>query len=123
MPGRSCASSCASTQLVAAAYAGVAGEGRVERAASASRASRPPCATRAARPRPRASGPTGVEAALGRRAGRAARPRRRGRRSSRDRAYRELLAGLIADAAAGESALLTMLDRPPTPTAFPGQPV
>lgn len=37
--------------------------------------------------------------------------------------WRELLAGLIADAAAGESALLTRLKRPPLPSAFPGQPV
>jgi hypothetical protein len=37
--------------------------------------------------------------------------------------YRELLAGLIADAAAGEAALLATLDQPPVPSAFPGQPV
>jgi hypothetical protein len=39
------------------------------------------------------------------------------------REYRELLAGLVADAAANQSALLLRLDRPPLPTAFPGQPV
>jgi hypothetical protein len=39
------------------------------------------------------------------------------------REYRELLAGLITDAAASQSALLLRLDRPPAPTAFPGQPV
>jgi hypothetical protein len=37
--------------------------------------------------------------------------------------YRELLAGLITGAAANQSALLLRLDRPPAPTAFPGQPV
>jgi hypothetical protein len=37
--------------------------------------------------------------------------------------WRELLAGLIVDAAAGESALLARLHRDPAPTAFPGQPV
>jgi hypothetical protein len=37
--------------------------------------------------------------------------------------YRELLAGLVTDAAANQSALLLRLDRPPAPTAFPGQPV
>jgi hypothetical protein len=40
-----------------------------------------------------------------------------------DPQWRALLAGLIADAAAGESALLALLERPPVPTAFPGQPV
>jgi hypothetical protein len=40
-----------------------------------------------------------------------------------DPAYRELLAGLIADAASSESALLTTLKRPAAPSAFPGQPV
>jgi hypothetical protein len=37
--------------------------------------------------------------------------------------WRELLAGLITDAAAGESALLARLNRPSAPTAFPGEPV
>jgi hypothetical protein len=37
--------------------------------------------------------------------------------------YRELLAGLVTDAAANQSALLLRLDRPPAPTAFPGEPV
>jgi hypothetical protein len=40
-----------------------------------------------------------------------------------DRESRELLAGLITDAAQAESALLARLGRPPSPTAFPGQPV
>jgi hypothetical protein len=40
-----------------------------------------------------------------------------------DRVYRELLAGLIADAAAAEAELLTTLDQPATTTAFPGEPV
>jgi hypothetical protein len=39
------------------------------------------------------------------------------------REYRELLAGLIVDAAANQAALLLRLDRPPLPTAFPGEPV
>jgi hypothetical protein len=38
------------------------------------------------------------------------------------REHRELLAELIAGAAAHESALLTLLGRPPSPSAFPGQP-
>jgi hypothetical protein len=37
--------------------------------------------------------------------------------------YRELLAGLVTDAAANQSALLLRLGRPPAPTAFPGEPV
>jgi hypothetical protein len=37
--------------------------------------------------------------------------------------YRELLAGLITDAAANQSTLLIRLGRPPLPTAFPGEPV
>jgi hypothetical protein len=41
----------------------------------------------------------------------------------KDPEYRELLAGLIADAAAGEAALLTTLDQPAITTAFPGEPV
>jgi hypothetical protein len=39
------------------------------------------------------------------------------------REYRELLAGLIIDAASNQSALLILIGRPPAPTAFPGQPV
>jgi hypothetical protein len=41
----------------------------------------------------------------------------------KDPKYRELLASLIADAAAAESALLTTLKRPAAPSAFPGEPV
>jgi hypothetical protein len=37
--------------------------------------------------------------------------------------YRELLAGLVIGAAANQAALLLRLDRPPAPTAFPGEPV
>ncbi|HEY6888316.1 MAG TPA: hypothetical protein VI300_11065 [Solirubrobacter sp.] len=37
--------------------------------------------------------------------------------------YRELLSGLIVDAASAQSRLLAELGRPPLPTAFPGQPV
>jgi hypothetical protein len=39
------------------------------------------------------------------------------------REYRELLAGLVTDAAANQAALLLRLDRPPAATAFPGEPV
>jgi hypothetical protein len=39
------------------------------------------------------------------------------------RESRELLAGLVTDAAANQAALLLRLDRPPAPTAFPGEPV
>jgi hypothetical protein len=39
-----------------------------------------------------------------------------------EREHRELLAGLIAGAAADESALLTRLGHRPLPSAFPGQP-
>jgi hypothetical protein len=37
--------------------------------------------------------------------------------------HRELLSGLIVDAASAEARLLAELGRPPLPTAFPGQPV
>ena len=37
--------------------------------------------------------------------------------------WRELLADLVASSAAHETALLQMLERPPLPSAFPGQPV
>jgi hypothetical protein len=39
------------------------------------------------------------------------------------RPWRELQAGLIAGSAPYESAFLALLERPPSPTAFPGQPV
>jgi hypothetical protein len=41
----------------------------------------------------------------------------------RDPKWSELLGELIAGSAAHETALLVMLDRPPLPSAFPGQPV
>ena len=37
--------------------------------------------------------------------------------------WRELLAELVESSAAHETALLEMLERPPLPSAFPGQPV
>jgi hypothetical protein len=40
-----------------------------------------------------------------------------------DREHRQLLAGLVSDAAANQAALLVLLKRPPAPSAFPGQPV
>jgi hypothetical protein len=40
----------------------------------------------------------------------------------KDRASRELLAGLVAETAQAESELLTLLDQRPLQTAFPGQP-
>jgi hypothetical protein len=40
-----------------------------------------------------------------------------------DRATRALNADLVADCARSESALLIALERPPFPSAFPGQPV
>ncbi len=36
---------------------------------------------------------------------------------------RALNADLVADSARSESALLLVLDRPPLPSAFPGQPL
>ena len=39
-----------------------------------------------------------------------------------DRAMRALNADLVADSARSESALLLALERPPLPSAFPGQP-
>jgi rubrerythrin len=39
-----------------------------------------------------------------------------------EREFRALFADLVAEAAQHESALLTLLDRPAAPTAFPGQP-
>jgi hypothetical protein len=41
----------------------------------------------------------------------------------RDRDTRALLADLVAGSARSEAALLTLLDRPPAPSAFPGQPL
>ena len=75
-----------------------------------------------ATPRPAPSGATGVEAALAAEQA-ALRAHVAAVGQLEAPAYRELLAGLIADAAAGESALLTTLERPPAPSAFPGQPV
>ncbi len=109
------------TQLAAAAYAGVAGEGRVraqERVALLEAAVRDAGATPAAAP----SGPTGVAAALGAEQA-ALRAHVAAVGQLEKPVYRELLAGLIADAAAGEAALLTTLDQSATKTAFPGEPV
>ncbi|WP_157592265.1 hypothetical protein [Solirubrobacter soli] len=109
------------TQAVADAYSGVAGEGGV---GASRRVEKLEAALRAAGGTPPrvASGATGVEAALA-----AEQAALRGHVAAvgelEDPTYRELLAGLIADAAASESALLTMLKRPAAPTAFPGQPV
>jgi hypothetical protein len=109
------------TQAVAGAYAGVAGQGR---ASAEDRVRRLKVAVRGAggTPRTAPSGDTGLEAALA-----AESAALRGHVAAigqlQDRAYRELLAGLVIDAAAGESALLVLLKRPPAPTAFPGQPV
>ena len=41
----------------------------------------------------------------------------------RDPKWTELLGGLITSGAAHESALLELLERPPLPSAFPGQPI
>jgi hypothetical protein len=41
----------------------------------------------------------------------------------RDPKWTELLAGLITSGAAHETALLELLERPPLPSAFPGQPI
>jgi hypothetical protein len=109
------------TQAVAAAYAGVAGEGRVNAEA---RVARLEAAVRdaGATPRPAPSAATGVEAALAaEQAALRAHVAAVGELEAPE--YRELLSGLIADAAAGESALLTVLKRPAAPSAFPGQPV
>ena len=109
------------TQRVAAAYAGVAGEGRVN---AAERVDRVQAALRDAggTPSPAPSGPAGVEAALAAEQA-ALRAHVAAVGQLKAAPYRELLVGLIADAAAGESALLTELKRPPAPSAFPGQPV
>jgi hypothetical protein len=40
-----------------------------------------------------------------------------------ERRWRELLSGLVAGAAAGESGALALLGRPAVPESFPGQPV
>jgi len=109
------------TQRVAAAYAGVAGEGRVN---AAERVDRVQAALRDAggTPGPAPAGPAGVEAALAAEQA-ALRAHVAAVGQLKAAPYRELLVGLIADAAAGESALLTVLKRPPAPSAFPGQPV
>jgi hypothetical protein len=109
------------TQVVAAAYAGVAGEGRVNasrRVELLEAAVRESGGTPSAPP----AADTGVEAALAAEQT-ALRAHVAAVGDLKAPVYRELLAGLIVDAAAGESALLTMLDRPPAPSAFPGQPV
>ena len=109
------------TQRVAAAYAGVAGQGRVN---AAKRVDRLEAALRDAggTPGTAPSGPAGVEAALAaEQAALRAHVAAVGQLGAAP--YRVLLTGLIADAAAGESALLTTLKRPPAPSAFPGQPV
>ena len=41
----------------------------------------------------------------------------------RDPKWSELLGGLITSSAAHETALLELLERPPLPSAFPGQPI
>ena len=41
----------------------------------------------------------------------------------RDPKWSELFGELIAGSAAHETALLELLDRPPLPSAFPGQPI
>jgi hypothetical protein len=112
-------------QRAASAYAGVAGtrtlrenaEERVRRLdeASVARFGAGPSVTSA-------TSATGLEAAL-----EAESAALRGAVAAigelEDREWRALLAGVVADAAANESALLQLLDRPPLPTAFPGQPV
>jgi hypothetical protein len=109
------------TQAVAAAYTGVAGDGRAN---ASKRVDRLEAALRDAGGTPRSapSGATGVEAALAAEQT-ALRAHVAAVGQLEDATYRELLAGLITDAAAGESALLTTLERPPAPSAFPGQPV
>jgi hypothetical protein len=109
------------TQAVAAAYAGVAGEGRVNASA---RVELLEAAVRDAGGSPGAAptGDTGVEAALAAEQA-ALRAHVAAVGQLEARGYRELLVGLIVDAAAGESALLLKLKRPPAPSAFPGQPV
>ena len=109
------------TQAVAAAYSGVAGEGRVN---AQRRVDRLEEALRDAGGTPKAapSGATGVEAALAAEQA-ALRAHVAAVGQLKNAAYRELLAGLITEAAAGESALLTVLKRPAAPSAFPGQPV
>jgi len=109
------------TRAVAAAYAGVAGAGRVnasKRVELLEAAVRDAGGTPVAEP----SGDTGVEAALAAEQA-ALRAHVAAVGELEASGYRELLAGLIVDAAAGESALLLTLKRPPAPSAFPGQPV
>jgi hypothetical protein len=109
------------TQAVAAAYSGVPGDGRVN---AQRRVDRLEEALRDAggTPKPAPSGATGVEAALAAEQA-ALRAHVAAVGQLENAAYRELLAGLITEAAAGESALLTVLKRPAAPSAFPGQPV
>lgn len=103
------------TEAVVVAYTGVAGEGhanataRLERIAAALRRDVPDLP----------AGETGIDAAL-----EAETAALRGHVAAVGELprHRDLLATLIADAAAGQAALLARLDRPPLPTAFPGQP-
>jgi hypothetical protein len=73
-------------------------------------------------PEPVASRPTGLEAALAAESS-ALRAHVAAIGVLEAREWRELLAGLVTDAAANESALLGRLKRPRAPSAFPGQPV
>jgi hypothetical protein len=103
------------TRLVVAAYAGQPAlrsraQERVKRLEAAGAKSGTP-----------ASGPSGPQAAYdAERRALAAHVAAIG--SLRDRASRELLGSLVADAAAGEATLARMLDLDPLATAFPGQP-
>jgi hypothetical protein len=109
-------------QAVANAYASVPGQGRAnaeKRVELLEAALRDAGGTPAAAP---AQGAAGVTAALD--AETAALRAHVAAIGELDRdEYRELFSSLIVDAAAGESRLLALLDRPPLPTAFPGQPV
>jgi hypothetical protein len=109
------------TQSVVGAYGGVGGGGRKNaqaRVAGVEAALRDAGGSPGAAP---TAGVTGVAAALAAESA-ALRAHVAAVGQLGQREYRELLSGLIVDAAANQSHLLAELDRPPLPTAFPGQP-
>lgn len=110
------------TQGVVHAYAGVGGDGRSKAEARADRLEAALRAAGGTPPSAPAGGATGVEAALAAESA-ALRAHVAAVGELQCPEFRELLAGLIVDAATAESHLLAELDRPPLETAFPGQPV
>lgn len=110
------------TRAVADAYAGVPGAGRANADARVERIEAALARVGGNRDEFGVESGSGLEQALAAE-GEALRAHVAAIGQLKDRQWRELLAGLVTDAAAGESALLARLNRPPIPSAFPGQPL